>query len=97
MKARRSVISPLLTRWSSEAPASERRTAIVRIAFSSDPDQTAARLADAGAEVQTKGIDTIVCVVTPSSLPTVAADPAVVSVQEATRAFPRGIPSSPAS
>ena len=96
MKARRTVISPLLSRWSSEAGAGERRTAMVRIAFSSDADQTAARLVDAGAEVQTKGVDTIICVVTPESLPAIAADPAVVSVQEATATFPRRFPSSPA-
>ena len=96
IKARRTVVSPPLQRWSSEAAPGERRTAVVRIRFSSDPDQAAARLAGAGVKVHTKGVDTIICVVTPESLAAVAADPAVVSVEEPTRAFPRGIPSSPA-
>lgn len=97
MEPRRAILPPRLATWSSQAGPDERRTAIVRIGTSTDPDEAASRVADAGAEVQSKGPGSLVCVVTPDILRRLAQEPWVLAVEEPTRLFPRAGPSAPTS
>jgi hypothetical protein len=89
MEPRRSVIAPSLERWVRDAPDDERRTAIVRIDYSSDPAWAAARLAEEGVTVQSAGPGSIIGVVTPAMIRRVASEPWVLAVEEPKRLFPR--------
>lgn len=70
----------------------ERRAAVVRFSSSADPERAAARLRAAGASVQTTGRASVVCVVTPATLRSVADEPWITAIEEPRRLFPRTTP-----
>jgi hypothetical protein len=76
------VIAPELRRWSSSAPPNEERTVIVRIAFSSDPAETASRLTGLGARVESSGPGVIVCRLAPAVLERIVELDSVRAVEE---------------
>lgn len=89
MKPRRGPLSPELRRWCEKAAPDERRTVTVRLAFGTDPIDSANRLAEFGMAIDTTGAAAVTGNTTPGALRRAAEQPWVLAVEEPRRLFPR--------
>lgn len=95
MEPRRGVLAPSVERWlaqpqldGGQESTAERRTLVVRLPASADPQQAADRLRDAGATVQTAGAASVTVAVTREALQQVLTEPWILAVEEPRRLFP---------
>jgi hypothetical protein len=82
-----------LESWCGDPSATGRRTVLVRIAFSVDPQEASSRFRELGAEVESAGKGVISAVVTPGSLARISTLPWVVAIEEPLEYFPSAMTS----
>jgi hypothetical protein len=66
-------LDPSLSRWCDTAAPTERKSVVLRIGFSTDPNVAAAELSRHGAIVKSAGPGTIIATVTAGSVPNIVA------------------------
>jgi hypothetical protein len=89
MRPSRSVVAPDLQRWLESSGEEDRRTVVVRVRSSADPQEVGTRLREMGARFQPPAAGALVCAVTPQVLRELAEQPWVIAVDPPRQLFPR--------